>query len=50
MYCKNEISITMCDVEGARGGGGSIRKDVHMTFLIDKIDTRGFPNVDGNFL
>ena len=44
VYYKNKISITMCDVSkgGLRGG---LQKNVHMTFLMDKIDmsTLGFP-------
>jgi hypothetical protein len=49
VYCKNKITITMSYVS-KRGGGGGLEKDVHMTFLMDKIDMRGFPNIDGNFL
>ena len=33
-----------------RVGGGGLEKDVHMTFLMDKIDMQDFPNIDGNFL
>ena len=38
VYYKNKISITICDfLRGAEGGGG-LQKNVHMTFLMDKID------------
>ena len=35
VYYKNKISITMCDV--SKGGDG-LQRNVHMTFLMDKID------------
>ena len=30
----------MCDV--SKGGGGGLQRNEHMTFLMDKIDMRGF--------
>jgi hypothetical protein len=39
----NKKSITMCDV--SRGGG--LQRNEHMTFLMDKIDMRGFPKGKG---
>jgi hypothetical protein len=36
---KNKISITMCDVSERVGwGDGGLQRNVHMTFLMDKID------------
>ena len=40
----NKISITMCDVSKGGGEVGGLQRNEHMTFLMDKIDMRGFPN------
>jgi hypothetical protein len=35
----------MCDVSKGGWGGGVLQRNEHMTFLMDKIDMRGFPYV-----
>ena len=39
----------MCDVsKGAGRRGGDRQRNIHMTFLMEKIDMRGFPKEDIN--
>ena len=38
-------SKKVCDI--SKGGGGVLQKNVHMTFLVDKIDLWRFPRTNG---